>query len=431
MAIDAMMLGPMLDPFKKMANNCTEQGHSGEAYDKMMAALNRMEQLGNELDDFMEFNAKMTAEGLQMTFSTAYGEVLSNAAGTGQKTNPEDYDDNALLVQSVNALKDAVQRLKDSEKEAIAEARKNAANTKKANIAENEILSLSKNHQLIKAIEDIIALGESGINFPTFLRLQTEKGLDKAMEGSGAVREGAVYDLDFYTAAATNPYAIKIREEQLTKFDELAAANKFNVPDSFQLSLENNKIEQHYAPAIAKWDGITGAWEKILSNLYFWALAHTSFAPFIEPWSMAKNPKEAVERTKDMTPGEIKEHLRIFKENYGLAFKDIFTHETFVWQINHFQYGESQEFTEYLINKVFPECIPFQYLSEENIKTMAEFYDNHKIPNPENYKMLEKIEANHDKYFGEGAFKAKTGETTDWGERLAAPWNLDSFIINP
>ena len=63
MAIDQMMLGPMLDTFKKMANDCTEQGHSGEAYDKMMVALNRMEQLGNEMDDFMEFNAKMTSEG--------------------------------------------------------------------------------------------------------------------------------------------------------------------------------------------------------------------------------------------------------------------------------------------------------------------------------------------------------------------------------
>ena len=430
MAIDQMMLGPMLDTFKKMANDCTEQGHSGEAYDKMMAALNRMEQLGNEMDDFMEFNAKMASEGLQMNFSTAYGEVLSNAAGAEQKGNTEDYDDNALLVQSVNALKDAVQRLKDSETDMIAEAQKGYNNDSDKKMAENEVLTLSKNKQLIKPIEDLIALGESGINFPTFLRVQIEKGLDKAMEGSASLREGIEYTRDFYVASAPNPYDIKVREEELTQFDELADKAKFNVPDSFQMSLEFDNIAQHYAPSISKWNGITRAWERIISHIDTWALAHTSFAPFIEPWSLASNPKEAVQSTKDCSPGEIKEMIRIFNENYNLSFKDIFTHETFTWQVTHFQLGDSQEFIEYLVNKVFPQCNPNQFLTQESTTEMEKFYNDKKMSNPENYKMIEIQKANYDKYFGEGAYDAKSKAKADWGERNAAPWNLDSFTIN-
>ncbi len=39
--------------------------------------------------------------------------------------------------------------------------------------------ALNKNEMLITPIEDVIKLGESGINFPAFLRLMIEKGLDR------------------------------------------------------------------------------------------------------------------------------------------------------------------------------------------------------------------------------------------------------------
>ena len=48
-------------------------------------------------------------------------------------------------------------------------------------------------------------------------------------------------------------------------------------------NLEFDKIAHKYAPSIAKWNGITRAWERIISHLDMWALAHTSFAPFIKP----------------------------------------------------------------------------------------------------------------------------------------------------
>ncbi|MCG8574873.1 MAG: hypothetical protein MI810_08325 [Flavobacteriales bacterium] len=428
MAIDQMMLGPMLDSFKNMAQDCTDKGYSGPAYDRMMEALNRMETLGQEMNDFMEYSAKITAEGLQMTFSNAYGEVLAEAAKPQGGNSDGGYDDGALLQQSLNALRDAVQQLKNSEKQAIDEARSKAKNKKTARIAENELLSLSKNTQLIGPIEDLISLGESGVNFPTFLRTQIEKGLDKAMEGSAVVRDGLAYSLDFAQAAASHPYDIKIKEEQIAKFDELGAKARFGIPESFQINLEFDAIEHRHSPAIAKWKAIEDAWERIISSMDTWAIAHCSFAPYIDPWAMASNPKEAVQSSKDCLPGDIKEWLRLLNENFGLDFHAIFQHETFKWSVQHHHFSYSQEYTEFLIKTVFPQCQPGQFLDAETTSKVEALYKEEKMNNPENYKVLDRSEVAYDKHFGQGKFLEKIGSKGEWGQRNAAPWNLESFL---
>jgi hypothetical protein len=218
MPIDQMMLGPMLDPFKTMADDCTAKGYSGKSYDQMMTALKRMEQLGQELDDFMEFSTKMTTENLQMDFSLAYGRVLSE--GNNQQTNSADnYDDNALLKQTLDALKNAVVELKKGEEAAIAAARK---------------------HQTASA-------------------------------------------LNLARAVTSNPYNIAIREAHSAAFDALASAAKFDIPNSLSLSLAFDKISQDYVSRISKWQATESAWERIFSLLDTWVMAKTRFAPHIEP----------------------------------------------------------------------------------------------------------------------------------------------------
>ncbi|NOQ72294.1 MAG: hypothetical protein GQ574_09855 [Crocinitomix sp.] len=426
MPIDQMMLGPMLDTFKTMADDCTAKGYSGESYDQMMTALKRMEQLGQEMDDFMEFSTKMTTENLQMDFSLAYGRVLSEGASQ-QSSSADTYDDGALLKQTVDALKNAVSELKKGEETAILEARKHHSSDAHKNLAETEVSTLAKSGQIIAPIEALIAYGESGVNLPTFLRVQIEKGLDKAMEGSAVLREGVAYDLDFAVAASINPYNIAIREEQGATFDELAKKAKFDVPNSLSVTLAFDKISQDYVSRVEKWTAIERAWERIFSLLDTWSMAQTRFAPGIEPWVLAGSPSSiqaAIAKDKATLPGIIQERVRLLMENYALSFDNVFTHETFIWSVKNHHFSYSQIYTELLVNTIHPQCKPTQLLDASIIQTIEHQYENKEMPNPENYRVLDRQEAVYDQYFGAGNFVVKVGPKPDFGFRNAAAWNL-------
>lgn len=426
MPIDGMFLNPMLDAFRNMAKDCQDKGYSGADMDEMLGALNRMEQLGQEMDDFGAYSGQITSEGLQMKFSNAYSKVLANAAKSEQG-GADSYDDAALLKTTVDALRQAVTELRRAKEEQLAEAAKNASNKTAREVASNEIEVLNNNELIIEKIEELIAYGESGVNLPTFLRVQLEKGMDKAMEGSAVQRKGLVYSKGWAEASCINPYDINKTQEKLTSFDTLAAQAKFGVPESLEVTLADDKIDHHYIPDIAKWDAITNAWERIMSLMMTWSYAHMSFADQIFPWDSMKNPWKAIQQTKDTNPGEIKGRLKIFKENFGMEFRDIFSHETFKWKVEHFQIGESQLWYEYLINTIFPQCTPGNYLKQETITEVERMWKEHLMSNPENYKDVERFVKFFDGVFGEGAFRKKTGEDYDWGVRNAAPWDLSSF----
>lgn len=423
MPIDQLYLGPMLDPFKAMADDCTAKGYSGEDYDTMMAALQRMEALGQEMNDFMEYSAKISAEGLQMTFSNAYGRVLSGAAQQQQeKASDGGYDDQALLDQNLDALRSAVKELKNAETGAIAESHSHLKDKTAQAVATNEISTLAKTAKLIAPIEQLIAYGESGVNFPTFLRVQIEKGLDKAMEGSGVVEEAIHYEHDFALAAALSPHHIAIKRDELNGFKTLAANSKFGVPNSLSLQLLFNGIHQNHVSKIALWEGIEDAWERIFNLIDTWVIAHTRFAPYIEPWSMSKNPPAAVQKDKETLPGFIKERIRLLSENFSVNFEDIVSHETFKWSVNHQHFSFSEIYTEFILETVLPQCSPGQLLDTESIRKAEYLYENKEMPNPENYKVLERQENTYNKHFGEGMFTEKFGAVPDFGERNALPW---------
>jgi hypothetical protein len=126
---------------------------------------------------------------------------------------------------------------------------------------------------LIKPIEAIIALGEeAGMTLPRFLRLQIERGMDKAAEGSTVLREGLLFSQRSYEEMAVSPHHNEREQKMLESFDKLAAKATFGVPNSEELKYERMRIEYHYEPLIIEWDEIKNRWESLIYDLYLWSL---------------------------------------------------------------------------------------------------------------------------------------------------------------
>ena len=302
MPIERTFADAMLGTFRTMLRECRDKELRGEQFDKMGAAMKKMESLAMEMYDAGSFSAKLTTEGLFTDFSTAYGELLAeegrkkySAAGT--------YDDNKLLQQTLEAYENSLQPLNDH----------------------------PDKEKLQAPIKEVIALGRSGINYPGFLRLLVEKGLDKAMEGSVLTREALEKDIQ-WSKEMVLPVYERRNGEILSKYDELAAAAAFGVPDSIVFSMERFKIESAYQPLINKYDAIVWRWGRLLEILQDWVDAHTSFAPyderFVSPAGMPVTLRN-IKYTKDCYPGFFRVREDIFKRYFNLNWEDIFTHESF------------------------------------------------------------------------------------------------------
>ena len=299
MAIDPMMLNPMLSPYENMVADLDGRGLSGEDADKVRSIYQRMQQLGAELSDIAEFTGICMQENLYTDISDYYTRALSSGnSGGGDSTS--DYDDGALLKQSIQALKQSIEQIRQSKATALELAdhdpranlqqesqfaAKFAAEhgidvtaehieksqgemldkelKEKPNAYNNqaEVEALDNSEDLIEPIEALIALGEEpGMTFPKFLRLQIERGLDKAMEGAGVVRKSLLYDLDWAKAQALSPHHIKRCEARLSVFDDLANANQFGVPNSKELQWTTKRAERPFDQPLAKWDNIGRRW---------------------------------------------------------------------------------------------------------------------------------------------------------------------------
>ena len=219
MPIEKTYSDAMLGTFRNMLQDCKDKNLSGEAFDTMMTAMNRMESLALEMDEPGAFSAKLMTEGLFTEFSTAYGNLLA-AEGQKKYASTGPYDDNKLLQQTLSAY-------------------------------ENSLLQLHVHpdkERLQAPIQNVIDLGRSGINYPTFLRLLIEKGLDKAMEGSALSREALLKDIQ-WAADLVLPVYEKRNSTLLEKYDEMVADAAFGVPDSVVFSMERFRIESEFQPA--------------------------------------------------------------------------------------------------------------------------------------------------------------------------------------
>ncbi len=463
MAIDEMMLKPMIEPYENMVKDCENKGLDNEDVDKLKAVYSRLVELGNESEDIMAFTGACMQENIYTDISDAYSRALVNEGKSANSGDPSKYDDASLLQQSVKALESVIEQIISSREQAKAEASKDPKANLKAqsefasrfmaeqgidvdaskieastsqtideelaekpnaynNVAEVEALDISGD--IIPPIQDLIALGkEEGMTLPNFLRIQMERGLDKAMEGAGATKKALEYAIGWADASSISPHHINEANEYLEVFNTLAAKQEFNVPNVDEHKWASNDVEYKHEYDKIKWGEITDRWEDILDDLSFWALAHCSFAPWVDPWKdlAAEKKPPAILRVKDIQPGIIKQKERLLEKYFGISFLEIFEHPTFKWAVEKNNIYHSKEYVDFLKNTVYPSCIPCKHLPQDIITEKERLYNEKKEINPEVMVPAKRVKTYYDLKFGEGRYVSKFGQITEI-ESNAAPW---------
>lgn len=337
MPVDKNVVDPILNTFRSMAKDLTDKKAAGPAYDKMMATLARMEQLAVELNDIMAFNAETVKENLYNGFSNYYSEAYAELS---KQTVSGGTDDASLLAMTLKAYEDAIVNLK------------NAPHSGK----------------LIQPIQELVAIGRSGVSYPVFLRIVEERGLFKAMEGTVVVRDVLLEEIAFAKKAFL-PLHVKMHEEKLAAFDELAKRASLGIPDSLEFGLVRQKIEWKYEPEILRRTACINRWEKLLDLVNDWIDSYCAFAPQDQRWADIRGmsyTKRNIRRTQDCNPGFFKIREKIFYEYFQLKWEDIFTHETFInEQAANRVYFKGPHLDK--IKRAYPFCIPGGKPSKELI----------------------------------------------------------------
>lgn len=436
MPIDEFILGPMIGPYENMIKDVDSKGIVNEHVDDLKKSFERMKDLGQEHSDITTYMGICMQEDLFTKLGDFYSKALTSqvSKGVGDSSN---YDDAALLKQSIDALKQSIEIIRQGKVNALKEASQDLEAEysrgidqqlmEKPNTFNNvvEVEALDNSEDLIKPIEDLIALGEKGdITFPDFLRLQIERGLDKAMEGSGTTRNGLVYLLEWAEASKISPFHIAKYEKYLAVFDELSNSQKFGVPNSKELQWAINDVDYEFELDIIKWGNITDRWNTILDDLYTWSLAYCNHARSIDPWRILPEAKKtrAIQTSKDTLPGIIKQRERLLEKYYGITFQNIFTHETFLWAVETNNIHYSKEFVHFLKEKVYPSCIPLQHLPSKLIAEREGLSKEKKEINPKVMEPAKRVQIHYDAKFGEGIYISKFG-AIETIESNASSWN--------
>lgn len=474
MPLDKMMTDALLGPFKNMVQECRDKNMSGEHFDRMCELYNYLEELTRTHDDMIAFNMQVMKEDIYTKLSDSYARLIS--ADAQEKQKEIGYDDSALLKQNLDAMRDVIKRNEEEKARLIEEARNydpnksmndaldfayrnegkkgglkkgaidnnyggidkakesaqkdlNAELSERPNAYNNdvEIDKLIKTELYTKPIEELIKIGEEpGMTYPRYLRIQIERGLDKAMEGSVAVREALMYRYGMTKALPGSPHHIECDKQKLELFDHLASQSKVNVPNSDELSFGMRRIDQKFEPLENEWNEIKTRWEDMIYDLSIWSLAYCPFAPQVFPWNMSRNPREAVIRTQKTQPGLFKQHERLLQKYFGVGFYDIFKHPTFEWEVRYKFLNDSQEFIEFLIEKIYPVCIPLQDMPSELIPLRSAMFKDNKEMNPDLDKTILPMVEHYNSIFGEGRWQSKY-PMPEKSKSTAAPWNWDSF----
>ncbi|MFK7786081.1 MAG: hypothetical protein AB8B56_13250 [Crocinitomicaceae bacterium] len=416
MPLDPMILGPMISPYENMINDVDSQGIANEHVEEMKACFSRMTDLADQHSDITAFMGVCMQEDLFGKFSNLYSQALT-AKAQESATDPSTYDDQALLKQAIDALRQSISAIQKGQQDALKEAEKSNSTA--------EVEALDCSADIIQPIENLIALGEQGgITYADFLRLQIEQGLDKAMEGSVSTRKGLVYSLEWAEAGRISPHHISKCKKHLSVFDSISGKQKFNVPNWKELQWALKDVDYEFELNIIKWGEISKRWNTILDDLHEWSLAYCSHAPYVDPWRMLQEPQKsrAIQKAKDCLPGIIKQRERLLQKYFGVSFYDIFTHETFLWAIETNDIHYSKEFIDFIKDHVYPACIPLQHMPNELVGEREGLSKEKREINPNITEPAERMKAHYDRKFGDGRYVSKFGEIEPV-ESKAAPWH--------
>ncbi len=474
MPIDAFILNAMLDPFRNMVEDCKKNQVSGPDFDKMCATLARLEALGQEQSDINTFNGMVMQENLYGLFSDYYGRALSAQAKQKQTEAGEGaYDDAYLLKQCVDALKQAIVRLRESYEAALEEAKGKKVHQQmeagmdyfgrtgdqkiiaagggieamkkrtgkdmdqeqkeRPNVYDStaEVEALQNPEPLIGPIQDLIDLGEQpGMTLPRFLREQIERGLDKAAEGTSVARGAWEYHYEIAEVLKVSPHEIEKHRKKLEVFQTMAAAAPFGVPMAREVQWAMDDVDREFEPSIIRWNKMRDYMESLLDDLHFWSLSYCSFAPYLMPWSLSEDPVAATVFTQNTQPGIFREREKLWKKYFGLEFMDIFKHEIFKWEVVHSKFQYSQQFTVFMIEKLYEQCRPMNHLSRDMISERENFFGFRGRPdyetNPDILIPGQRWQEFYNRKFGAGRYESKY-KAAEKGNWQAAPWNLESF----
>jgi hypothetical protein len=271
MAIDKAMSDAILGTFRDLLAQTS--GSTGPDADEMAAALADMESLSLQMSDVGEFSAKLAGDGYYQRFTDAYTRVMTAAAGGGTTGAPPNIpDDETLLAQSLQAYEGSLQQLR----------------------------TMKDQEDAIGVLEQLLAIGRSGVSYPVFLRQVEEAGLNEAMGGTiTPSRETLVAAVEH--ARSTGDVAREAEAaDLLAARDALAAASPSGSVDPFTFELERFRVAARHAPAIALRDAIVQRIPRLLDIVIDWLDAHTSWASADDRFA---GDRRKIEMTQECNPG--------------------------------------------------------------------------------------------------------------------------------
>ena len=109
-----------------------------------------------------------------------------------------------------------------------------------------------------------------------------------------------------------------------------------------------------------------------------------------------------------------------------MSFMDVFKHETFRYKVETNHMSDSQEYIEFLIEKVYPHCKPNNDLPSDIIAKRDAFYKEKRELNPDIMKPALRFREFYDNKFGQGYYDSKFG-ALEMPESNAKPWDWNSF----
>ncbi len=294
MPIDPAMSDAMLGTFRDLLAGVRAQGANGPDVDEMVAALDAMEALTQQLSDVGELSTRLANDGYYTRFTDAYTRVMLAAAGGGASASGETPPlpaDEDLLAQALQAYEGSLAHLR----------------------------TVADQKAPIAALERILEIGRSGISYPRFLRQVEDEALNDVLAGSVTPkREHLVADRDLYVSII-DPAREALASALIEARDALAARTDTRFVDPFLFELRRFELSTQHAPAIALRDAIVARLPRLLDLVIDWLDAHTTWAAHDERFQGETPAKtqENIERARECYPGFYEVRAAQFARYFG------------------------------------------------------------------------------------------------------------------
>ena len=294
MAIDPAMSQAMLGTFRDLLADVQGKGISGADVDEMTAALAAMDDLAASMSDVGEFSMKLANDGYYQRFTDAYTRAMLAAAGAGPSadgTPPQIPSDSELLAQALQGYEGSLAQLRQ----------------------------VAGQEHSISVVERILAIGQSGVTYPVFLKHVEEQGLNEELAGSVTPPriqlESDVAQVRSTVDPAREAQAVAL----LALRDSLAAASPSGSVDPFSFELGRYEIAWQHAPAIAQRDAVVQRLPRLIDLVIDWVDAHTSWASHDSRFigTSDAETRKRIEMARECNPGFYEVRAAQFAAYFG------------------------------------------------------------------------------------------------------------------